>query len=88
MDPIIWIINADLLPDIGVGICSTINWISCIIVIVSFPYMLDSILQLQGIFLIYTILTLFVVIFMFFVFKETKNKTEIEIESLYEKWGN
>jgi len=88
MDPIIWIINADLLPDIGVGICATINWISSIIVIVSFPYMLDSILKLQGIFLIYSILTLLFIIFVCLFFKETKDKTEIEIEELYNKWLN
>lgn len=85
MDPIIWIINADLLPDIGVGICSTVNWITCIIVVVSFPYMLEP-LQLQGIFLIYTVLTFVIVVFMFFVFKETKDKTEIDIEKIYARW--
>lgn len=85
MDPIIWIINADLLPDIGVGICSTVNWITCIFVVVSFPYMLEP-MKLQGIFLLYTILTFIIVVFMFLVFKETKNKSEIDIEKIYSKW--
>ena len=86
-DPIIWILSADLLPEIGVGICATINWISAIIIIVSFPYMMNkNNLGLSHTHLIYTICTFVFWCFMFTFLKETKNKSYIEIEKMYLKW--
>jgi MFS family permease len=85
IDPIIWIINVDLLPDLGAGTCATVNWIFVIVVVISFPYMEKAIL-LSGVFLLYSVCTLFVCIFMVLFFKETKNKSEIEITKNYSKW--
>jgi len=85
VDPIIWIINVDLLPDLGAGTCATINWIFVIVVVISFPYMEKAIL-LSGTFLLYATCSFLVCIFMVLVFKETKNESEIEITKKYSKW--
>jgi SP family facilitated glucose transporter-like MFS transporter 8 len=85
IDPIIWIINVDLLPDLGAGVCATINWIFVIVVVISFPYIEKAIL-LSGVFLLYSICSFFFCIFIVLVFKETKNKSEIEITKSYSKW--
>lgn len=85
VDPIIWIINVDLLPDLGAGTCATINWVFVIVVVISFPYMEKAIL-LSGVFLFYASISFVVSIFMVIVFKETKNKSEIEITKKYSKW--
>lgn len=85
VDPIIWIINVDLLPDLGAGTCATINWIFVIVVVISFPYMEKAIL-LSGTFMLYAACSFLVCVFMVLVFKETKNKSEIEITKKYSKW--
>lgn len=86
-DPIIWILSADLLPEIGVGICASVNWISAIIIIVSFPYMMDSeSFGLAPSFLIYTICTTVFLGFMTIFLKETKNKSYLQIEQDYSTW--
>lgn len=86
-DPIVWILTADLLPEIGVGICAAFNWLTVIIVVLSFPYMLPvARFGLNNIFLFYTVLTFVYLVFNFFALKETKNKSNLEIEKLYSKW--
>lgn len=86
VDPLVWIINADLLPDIGIGVCATANWIATIIVILCFPYMLESFLYLEGTFLIFTVLTFVLFAFVYMFFKETHNKTHKELSHAYSKW--
>jgi len=86
VDPLVWIINANLLPDIGIGICATANWIATIVIIICFPFMMESFLNLEGTFLIFTILTFLLLIFVFLFFKETRNKTHKELTLLYSKW--
>lgn len=86
VDPLVWIINADLLPDIGIGLCATANWISTIIVIICFPYMLESFLYLEGTFLVFTVFTFALFLFVFLFFKETHNKTHKELTLAYSKW--
>jgi len=80
IDPMIWIYNADLLPDRGVGICTMVNWLTALILIAVFPFMVESKLQLKWTFLIFSIISLIGFIFALAFMKETKGKVESEIE--------
>lgn len=86
-DPVVWILTADLLPEIGVGICATSNWITVIIVIFAFPYMHPKEnFGLNYTFLFFSIITLLYFIFNFLFLKETKNKSYLQIEEDYQTW--
>lgn len=86
-DPIVWIITADILPELGVSICTSSNWLSAIVVIISFPYIYpQQSIGLRGTFTIYSGLTLMYLIFNYLFLKETKNKNYNQIEKEYSKW--
>ena len=86
-DPIVWILTADILPEIGVGICSSINWITAIAVVISFPYLYPKTsIGLANTFIIYAICTLCGLIFGIFVIKEPKGKSVVQLQKAYQKW--
>ena len=86
-DPVPWIINADLLPETGTGLASCINWIGVIIALFTFPKMIDNEnYGMKGAFLLYTVSTSFMLIYMIIFFKETQDKNKIEIEKMYSTW--
>ncbi len=79
--------TADLLPEIGIGICAASNWLTVVAVIFSFPYMIPNDgLGLANTFTIYTCITFAYIVFNFLFLKETKNKTYLEIEKQYQTW--
>ena len=80
IDPIVWIYNADLLPDRGIGICSMINLIFNFIIVLCFPFIIDSKLALKGTFFTFSLITLIGFIYTSISMKETKGKIEPEIE--------
>lgn len=83
VDPIIWIYNADVLPDKGVGICTMTNWIIAVITIASFPFLISSGLKPEGTFILFGSITLIGCIFAILFMKESKGKSIVEIEDDY-----
>ena len=80
IDPIVWVYNADILPDKGVGIVTCINWMTAVVVIVGMPNFVISDIGLEGTFLMASILCFMATIFSIIFVKETKGKSKIEIE--------
>ena len=58
-----------------------INWISYCGLSACFPFIINSKLELKGTFLVFSLITLIGLIFAFLFMKETKGKTELEIEN-------
>lgn len=86
-DPTLFILNADLLPEIAAGICSSVNWSFSILVIFLFPILSDeNVIGLKGVFMIFAGFTLVYLVFIVVFLKDTSNKTYHEIEMIYMNW--
>ena len=72
--PITWLYLSDILPPIGVGVCTMNVWIFTILVGYFFPYINDN-YGITTCFIIFTTLSLIGMIFIYFTIKETKGKT-------------
>jgi len=80
IDPIVWVYNADILPDKGIGIVTCINWMTAVFVIMGVPYFVISDIGKEGTFLIAAICCFLATIFSIIFVKETKGKSKLEIE--------
>lgn len=86
-DPLLYVLNSDLLPDSIAGIVTSANWIILIIVIFLFPTLSQpKSLGLNGVFLIFTVCTFLYFTFVLIFYKDTTNKTVKEINEIYSEW--
>jgi hypothetical protein len=79
LGPIVWLYNAEILPEKGVSIATFSNWCSGFILTLVVPY-IKSIYYLFGFFGIVCLLCYF---FVLFVVKETRGKSKNDIDNLY-----
>jgi MFS family permease len=81
--PVSYVYCADILPEKGMGIAVMTNYISTIIVIQCFPFLMKSFLQIQGSMSVFAFFNLILIFFILFFFKETRGKSPKEIEYLF-----
>jgi MFS transporter, SP family, arabinose:H+ symporter len=82
LGPLLWIYVAEILPDKGVAIAVLVNWLFTFAIAQVFPSMLTGLGD--GVTLIFFgILSLLGNIFLVKCIKETKNKTDTEIEEMF-----
>jgi len=76
--------NAEILPPVGVGICTLINWVFTILVTLVFPIGTQY-AGIQVMFFVFMMFCVLGIIMIFFLCKETKGKTLAEIDELWDK---
>jgi len=77
-----WLYVSEILPDIGVGIATLLNWATCVLVVQTFPYMLKNI-GASPTFLIFASICFAGFIFILKWIKETKGKQPHEIALMF-----
>jgi MFS transporter, SP family, galactose:H+ symporter len=81
--PVSYIYSSDVLPEGGVGIAVLLNYMSAFLCTQTFLFLEASFLQAQGTFGLYGLASLAVLILGFMYLKETKNKSAIQIDKLF-----
>ena len=85
LSPVCWILSAEILNDKGLSICGITVWASNSFLGFVFPFFAisDSLINVQGVFLIFGLVLLFGVFYVNKCVKETMGKTSEEIDDLY-----
>lgn len=81
--PIVWLYNAEIMRDKGVAIATFLNWFISLIISVSIPFIVKK-FDIGWIFLSFAIFTLFGTIFIVIFMKETRGKTQAEIDEMFD----
>jgi len=84
--PVVWISNGEVLTDKGNGICAGLNWSGSCLMNAIFVYLLDSSLGYSGTFFMLSGISFSIFIMTFLLLKESKDKSEKEIENMYSTW--
>ena len=79
-------IQAEILPDIGLGVIGFVHWIFNVVVVLKLPYMLSSELDFHWTIMIYAGLLLCIIIYIVLFYKETNGKSMNEVEEVYLTW--
>ena len=79
-------IQAEILPDIGLGVLGFVHWLVNVVVVLTLPYMLASVLDFQWTIMIYAGLLLVIIIYIAIFYKESHGKTLNEVEEIYKTW--
>ncbi|EAR90159.2 MFS transporter (macronuclear) [Tetrahymena thermophila SB210] len=80
LGPIIWLYCSEILPQKGFSIATTVNQICGTIIVMMLPYF-D---KLWILFIFYSTVCFLCSIFTYFLVEETKNKSKLEIQKLYQ----
>ena len=80
--PIPWVYMADILPDVGLGVAALANWLTVFVIGMAFPPLASGIGTAQA-FFIFTGLSFIGVIFILVWCKETKGKSQAEINAQF-----
>ena len=80
LGPIVWLVNSEILPDIGISIATFANWVIGAIVVLTFP-ILSNLHNYK--FLIYAGSCCLCLLFLLTKFKETKGLTAAQIADIY-----
>jgi len=81
LGPIVWLYNAEILPDIGIGIAVLVNWVCAMLVVQTFTLLSGPLGD--SAFLIFFGFCVIGLFFLIVFVKETKDKTAAEIEEMY-----
>jgi len=81
--PIVWLYNAEIMRDKGVAIATFLNWFVSLIISVCIPFLVKR-FDIGWIFLSFAIFTLLGTIFIAIFMKETRGKTQGEIDELFD----
>jgi len=79
-------INAEILPDIGIGIASLVHWIMNCIVVLALPFMLISVLAFKWTIMLYASVMLICIILIGIFYKDAHGLSLDEVENLYKTW--
>lgn len=80
--PILWLYSAEILHDKAISIASFIGWISCLVISISVPELLQF-YEIGVIFRSFAIFTLLGIVFIYKFMKETRGLTQAEIRDLF-----
>jgi len=81
LGPIVWIYIAEILPDLGVGMSVLFNWLSAMIVVLTYPLLPDSWGDYR--FITFAFCLVAGLLFMLLFVKETLGKQPNEIAEIY-----
>lgn len=81
--PVSYVYSSDILPESGMGLAVMFNYITTIIVIQTFPFLIKSSLNITGSLAIFAFTNFFMLLIVTYFFKETKGKSPKEIENLF-----
>ena len=84
LGPIVWLYLPEILPEKGVSLAASANWVGCGIIGIGFPLVKNAI-NIEGTFLIFLGCCLVALVYMFFCVKETKGKNHEEIEAMFDE---
>ena len=84
LGPIVWLYLPEILPEKGVSLAASANWVGCGIIGIGFPIVKNAI-NIEGTFLIFLVCCLVALVYMFFCVKETKGKSHEEIEAMFDE---
>ena len=84
LGPVVWVYIPEILPEKGMGIATMANWLSCFLIGLFFPILLD-VINIEGGFLIFFITSVSGLIFIEMFVLETHHKTKEEIEEMFMK---
>ena len=79
-------VGPELLPDIGVSFIGIVLWVSCVTVVLAFPFMIESVLEFKWSLLVFASFTIVTIILIGILYKETNEKSLKEVEELYKTW--
>ena len=82
LGPIVWLYLPEILPEKGVSLAASANWVGCGIIGIGFP-IVKNIFNIQGTFLIFVGCCLVAFFYVLFCVKETKGKRAEEIEDMF-----
>ena len=80
--PIVWLYNAEIMQDKAVSIATFLNWFLSLVISVSIPLMI-KVMQIGWIFLIFGVLTIIGTLIVIIFMKETRGKTQEEIDAMF-----
>lgn len=81
--PIVWLYNAEIMRDKAVAIATFLNWFVSLIISVCIPFLVKK-YDIGWIFLSFALFTLLGTIFIAIFMKETRGKTQAEIDELFD----
>ena len=82
LGPILWVYLSETLPEKGVSLATLINWITCLLIALIFPKLINSSMQFTGTFMIFFVSSALGFIYIIMNMVETKGKTQIEIKKM------
>lgn len=81
--PIVWLYNAEIMRDKAVAIATFLNWFISLVISVSIPFLVKK-FDIGWIFLSFAIFTAIGSIFIAIFMKETRGKTQAEIDEMFD----
>lgn len=73
---IAWVYAAETCTDIGMGVCLLTLWAVVLLEIMLVPMLINTPMQVQGVFFLFSVLSVFATFFIYFYVKETKGLTD------------
>jgi len=80
---IIFLYLAEVMQDKALSIAIFLNWMGCLAISISIPYVVKAV-AVGYVFLFFAVTTLLGTIFVFFFMRETRGKTQAEIDKAFE----
>jgi len=81
--PVSYLYTSDILPENGMGIAVMFNYITTVVVVQTFPFLMNSWLKVPGSLSIFAFTNFLMLVLVVSFFKETKGKSPKEIEKLF-----
>jgi len=76
-------INAEILPDIGIGIATLVHWIGNFLIVLSIPFLFASLLAFKWTVMLYASVQLVCIILIGILYKDAPGLSPDEVENLY-----